>query len=421
MPPEGFFEAVVQLPLSKSVSARQLVIDAIGGVPTRTEVAKCDDTDALRAGLELTSGTADARLAGTALRFLTAYYAATPGVDITLTGDERLRERPIGVLAEALRELGADIEYVEREGFAPLHIRGRRLRGGSLKVSAETSSQFISALMMIAPTMEQPLTLTLEGQAVSTSYISMTAVMMRQRGIDVEFDTRAGIIEIGAGSYNADVRAVEIDWSAASYWYMLTALTAGRTILPGAVLPSLQGDSNVAEIFERLGVATAPYEPEDDDDPAVECDAMELSASPEIFSTLEADLCDTPDLAPTYAVTAAMIGIPFRLSGLRTLRVKETDRISALQTELAKTGVITEAEGDDALSWDGRRRPITEMPVFDTYNDHRMAMALAGVSVYIPGIVIRDAEVVTKSYPAFWEHLEAAGFQLADPKEPLEK
>lgn len=234
----------------------------------------------------------------------------------------------------------------------------------------------------------------------------MTAKMMAARGIDV--DINPTFIAIGSGSYTAATTEVERDWSAASYWYEIAALTAGWVTLPGLSLPSLQGDSALAGLFPRLGVLTE-----------FEDGAAELSATPDLFSRLELDMSDTPDLVQTFVVTACAIGIPFRLTGVSTLRIKETDRIDALCRELLKIGCVVSVESDDVISWECVRRPITELPRIDTYGDHRMAMAFAPLAVFIPGIIINDIEVVSKSYPDYWNHLTEAGFRLIDAETPL--
>lgn len=410
-PPEDILQATINLPLSKSESARALVMHRLSGATSPLEhIADCDDTQALARGLNATTGTVNIGAAGTAMRFLTAYYAATPGVDITLDGSERMRLRPISVLVDALRTLGADIEYTENHGYAPLHIRGRFLSGGELTIDASVSSQFISALLMVAPTMANGLTLKLEGEIASLPYLRMTAEMMRKRGIDIDFDVREGVIAIKPCQYSEAESDVTPDWSAASYWYEIAALTAGWVTLPGLAADSLQGDRQLADIAPRFGVLT-DFDGED---------GTELSATPDLYSRLDLDMTDTPDLVQTIVVTAGMLGLPFHITGVHTLRGKETDRIAALQAEMLKVGVVIENDGDKAISWEGRRLPITQVPEFDTYNDHRMAMALAPAAVFIPGIVVRDAEVVSKSYPKFWDDLREAGFTVVDADAPVE-
>lgn len=402
-PPEEILEATVNLPLSKSISARALVMAALGA-SRPAEVADCADTKAMSEALSSDSNEINVGAAGTAMRFLTAYFASREGRTVTLDGSERMRERPIGPLVESLRSLGAGIDYLGSEGFPPLRIRGRRLSGGDITVDSSLSSQFISAILMVAPTMSAPLRLKLDGESVSMPYIRMTVGMMQARGIDA--DIERDTITVSPGLYGNTGDAIERDWSAAAFWYEIAAITAGWVTLTGMSEHSLQGDSALAGIFPRLGVLT------DFSD-----EGAELSATPDLYSRLDLDMSDTPDLVQALAVTACAIGIPFRLSGVRNLRHKETDRLAALCSELLKVGCVVEIEGENVITWEGRRMPISEMPRIDTYNDHRMAMAFAPLAVFIPGIVIRDAEVVDKSYPAYWEHLRQAGFTIVDADE----
>lgn len=396
------------MPLSKSLSARALVVSALGGETAPDfKVAECDDTAALLQGLSITEGAVDIGAAGTAMRFLTAYYAATPGVHVVLTGSERMLRRPIGPLVEALRTLGADISYEGQEGYPPLAIRGKKLPGGAVEINSEISSQYISALLMVAPVMRDGIALTLGGTAVSMPYIRMTLAVMERFG--VEASVEGNRITVAPARYCASPGfAVEGDWSAASYWFEIQALTCGWTALEGLTEDSLQGDKALIPLYDNLGVETS-FEK----NPPCAC----LEATPDLSPRFTADMSDTPDLAQAVAVTCAMLGVPFTLTGLRSLRIKETDRIAALAAELAKVGILLDIEGDEAISWDGTRRPIAMIPEFDTYNDHRMAMALAPVAVYIPGIVIRDASVVSKSYPGFWNDLRTAGFTVEEVAE----
>lgn len=405
--------ATVELPLSKSISNRMLIINALTpGADAPSDIADCDDTNLLAKALSDVAGatgeiTVDTGAAGTATRFITAYLCTRRGVSAIVDGSERMRQRPMGILIDSLRALGADITCIDREGYLPLHINGRQLAGGTLSIDASVSSQFISALMMIAPVMTDGLILELDGELLSKPYIDMTAELMRRSGAEVEFDAPFERIMIAATPYSRQgTSAAEPDWSAASYWYEAAALTAGFVTLPGLKLPSLQGDSACARLFEMLGITTA-----DSEDVA---GAKEISPTPEQYSRFEVDLTDTPDLAQTLAVTAAMLGVPFHLRGLQSLRVKETDRLEALRAELDKFGIIVEVRGDSELVWNGARHPIFERPEIDTYDDHRMAMSFAPTAVLIPGIVIRNAEVVSKSYPGFWDDLAAAGFTITD-------
>lgn len=410
IPPEEMIEATITLPLSKSVSNRQLIINALTpNAPRMKEVAQCDDSSFLQKVLDDSALSADGSIfsvgaAGTALRFLTAYFATVEGKSVILDGSERLRQRPISPLVDALRILGAEIEYTGEPGHAPLKITGHRLHGGKIEMDSSVSSQFISALMMIGPMMERPLKLTLTGETISRPYILMTKALMEQAGADVEFERN--LITVNPSAYRISTARPERDWSAASYWYEITALSAGFITLPGLSADSLQGDKATAGYFKRLGVNTNVSEEVEN--------ALELMPDPEQFSRFEEDLSENPDIAQTIAVTSAMLGIPFHLRGLSTLRDKETDRLAAMQTELDKLGFIVEIRNGSEIVWNGERHPIFEMPEIATYDDHRMAMAFAPAALYIPGLVIRNAEVVTKSYPGFWDDLKAAGFTIED-------
>lgn len=410
LPPDGFLETGLTLPLSKSMSNRALIINALtpGALPLG-EVAVCDDTDAMRAALaQPDAATVNVGAAGTTMRFLTAYYASAEGREVTLDGSERMRKRPIGVLVEALRSLGADIEYVADEGYPPLKIRGRRLRGGELELDSTVSSQFISALLMVAPLMDEGLRLTLRGETVSRPYIRMTLAMMEDAGVESEMS--GNCITVAPQSYGKSLRAVEGDWSAAAAWYEIAALSAGAVTIDNLADESCQGDRKLADIFTHLGVETEWSDTGN---------GAELMASPDQEARLKIDFSDTPDLAQYVIVTCAMLGIPFRFTGLSTLAIKETDRVAAVTKELAKLGLMLQPESNDVLSWEGQRRPFTERPRFDTYADHRMAMCLAPVALFVPGIIINDAEVVSKSYPGFWDDLREAGFTLLDGDAPL--
>lgn len=405
-PPEDMLETTVQLPLSKSLSARRMLIDAISGITSDGPVADCDDISVLREALNAANGSVvNVGASGTALRFLTAFFAATPNRSVTIDGCERLRQRPLSILVDALRSMGADIQYVGVEGFAPITINGQQLSGGDLEIDASVSSQFISALMLLGPTMDAPLNITLLNNIASAPYIKMTAVMMEQRGAQVEIAGQKIIVNPGA--YTSAGAAIEPDWSAASYWYAITAISAGWVTLPALQEKSLQGDSAIRFFGEQLGVVTN-FDDEDAPDSAV------LSASPEQYGRISLDMTATPDLVPAITVTACTLGIPFHLTGVKTLHDKECDRVDALCREMLKLGCILECDGPDNVAWDGRRVPVSERPIIDTYGDHRMAMAFAPVSIFVPGIVIRDVEVVAKSYPDFWQDLTAAGFSLRE-------
>ncbi len=404
-PPDGILEAEVAMPYSKSISNRSLIINALMAEPAPMDkLAECTDTDILLKALADTSSTeVNVNDAGTAMRFLTAYFASQPGRQVTLDGNDRMRQRPIGPLVDALRACGAEIDYSGVDGYPPLKITGRSLIGGDIEIGASVSSQFISAILMVAPTMQRGISLTMNGDAVSLPYIDLTLDLMQRAGIECE---RAGsTITVSHGEYISTTLPAEGDWSAAAFWYEIEALTGGFLTLSNLNAESKQPDRRAMDLFGLLGAAT-----EQSDSP--EC--IELVGSPDVSPRLTVDLSPTPDLAPAVAVTCAMIGVPFKLTGLETLKIKETDRLEAIAAELRKIGVMTEISGDNTIEWDGRRRPIMEMPVFETYGDHRMAMALAPVATYIPGITVRNIEVTAKSYPRFWNDLQKAGFELAD-------
>lgn len=403
-PPEQLEQVTVELPLSKSESNRQLIINALTpGASPLQRVAHCDDTEALLGALDADGGTINIGAAGTAMRFLTAYFACKPGADVTLDGSERMRQRPIAPLVDALRSLGAEIDYVDAEGFPPLKIHGVKLSGGEVEMDANVSSQYVSALLMVAPAMSGGLTLRLRGQIVSAPYIRMTLSLMEAAGVKAVFNEDLGIISVPAGVYRPTLPPVEADWTAASYWHAVAAISSESVTLKGLRQRSLQGDSVVGKLFEVTGLRS-------------EFDAdgnLSISLTPDAGAVLRADLSDTPDLAQTLAVSCCLLSVPFVFSGLETLRIKETDRLAALQMELSKLGFILDIDGSGTLIWRGARfEPDEEIEPIATYDDHRMAMAFAPAALFFPGLQINDAQVVSKSYPDFWQHLASLGFQL---------
>lgn len=403
-PPEEFLNVPVELPLSKSESNRQLIINALTtDARTLERLAICDDTEAMVNALKVESGLVNVGAAGTAMRFLTAYYACRKGADVTLDGSERMRRRPIAPLVDALKSLGADIEYAGEEGFPPLKIRGCELAGGAIEMDASVSSQYVSALLMIAPIMQNGLTLKLSGRIVSAPYIRMTLDLMAAAGVASTFDEDLGIVKVEPGKYLPGMPPVEADWSAASYWHSIAAISTQSVALKGLHRASLQGDSIVSKLFEVTGLQSA-----------FDADGnLTLTLTPDAGAQLRVDLSDTPDLAQTLAVACCLLSIPFAFTGLETLRIKETDRLAALQTELAKIGYVVDVVGDDTLLWRGMGfDPGEEIEPIATYDDHRMAMAFAPAAIFFPGLQINDAEVVSKSYPEFWTHLESVGFHI---------
>lgn len=405
IPPDGFVEARLNLPLSKSMSNRALIINALtpGASPLQS-LADCDDTDAMVNALSAKGANViNVGGAGTTMRFLTAYLSTIEGSTVLLDGSERMHHRPIKVLVDALRSLGADIEYEGEEGFPPLRITGKKLPGGTLTLDASVSSQYISALLMIAPVLENGLTLTLDGDIVSRPYINMTLKMMKDAGVDSEFYLNT--ITVPHGSYQPTLPPIEGDWSAAAVWYEIEALSSGAVTIDNLSRDSCQGDRRLADFFTRIGVDTV-WDGEEG--------GTDLCANPDADARISLDFTDNPDLAQYIMVTCAMLGLPFRFTGLSTLAIKETDRVRAVANELAKVGILLNIESPDIVSWDGGRVPFMELPRFDTYDDHRMAMCLAPVAIYLPGIVICDIEVVSKSYPDFWDDLRNAGFILEE-------
>lgn len=398
-------EGEIDLPVSKSISNRVLLLNALCATPGKlSNLAQCDDTDAVLSALaQPDASEVNIGAAGTAMRFLTAYFATRVGRAVVIDGTERMRQRPIGVLVDALRQLGANIEYMEAEGYPPLKITGTRLHGGALTVSGSVSSQYITAILLIAPVIGG-IALTIEGEIMSRPYIDMTLALMARYGVKAEW--RDNVIHVPAGEYTALDFTVEADWSAASYWWAMQAIVPqSRITLKGLEPQSLQGDSRIAELMSQMGVMgnwCGRY--------------LDLRSNGGVgccCSTF-ADLSGTPDIAQTLVVMLCLMGRPFRITGLRTLRIKETDRLEALRIELRKLGYVVKVEGDDAISWHFETTAAEAAPHISTYHDHRMAMAFAPAAIRFPGLIIDDAQVVSKSYPLFWEHLRQAGFKIEE-------
>ena len=414
-PPQNM-QAEVILPASKSISNRALIIHALAsGGRVRKEqlgtvlrnISDCDDTFVMVRALTEMPDTIDIMAAGTAMRFLTAYLSVTPGTHI-ITGTERMRHRPIGILVDALRQLGAQVEYAGEEGFPPLRITGDRHKGGRLELPGNVSSQYISALLMIGPVMGEGLTLSLTGNVVSRPYIEMTLSIMRDFGAKAEW-TSDHELKVMPGGYQTIPYLIENDWSASSYWYQMMALTEDKApsiVLPALFAKSLQGDSAISRIFRPLGIETT-FEKD-----AEGMERVRLSRSGTPCSSMDYDFVNQPDLAQTLVVTCAMLGIPFRFTGLQSLKIKETDRICALRTELHKLGYDIQEQDDSILYWNGERCEAQENPAIDTYEDHRMAMAFASCAMKLGSLRINNPEVVSKSYPAFWEDLKKVGFKI---------
>ena len=399
----------IMLPASKSISNRALIIQALtkGGMMPEN-LSDCDDTEVIIRGLGKQSEIIDIKAAGTAMRFMTAYLSATEG-EHTITGTERMKHRPIGILVDALRYLGAEIEYVGEEGYPPLRIRGRQLEGGTLLIAGDVSSQYISALLMIAPILTKGLELKLTGNIISRPYIDLTLHLMHEFGVAAEwsdFDT----ISVKPQPYQQRAYTIESDWSAASYWYEILALTddtQSKVALQGLKDGSRQGDSTVRYIFSLLGIKTSFKEKDVKGMP----EAL-LTRHSRMLNRMDYDFTNQPDLAQTLIAVCPVLGIPFHFTGLGTLKIKETDRIEAMKREMEKLGYILHEEEGTALSWTGERcEPMTQ-PTIDTYEDHRMAMSFAPLAIKLGEIRINNPEVVSKSYPHYWADLRKAGFKI---------
>ena len=417
-------QASIQLPASKSISNRALIIYALtGGELLPQNLSDCDDTEVIMRALEEMPMEINIKAAGTAMRFMTAFLAATEHGEHVLTGTERMKHRPIMILVDALRKLGATISYEGEDGFPPLRIKGQPLDGGQLDIAGNVSSQYISALLMIGPVLKKGLELHLTGEIISRPYIDLTLWMMREFGADAEW-TAIDTITVKPQPYKSRNYPIENAWSAASYWYEMVALSQDEEAevkLEGLMDGSRQGDSSVRYLFSLLGVKTKfasrkPGHPT----------TVTLSKSGHRVSKLEYDFSGSPDLTQTFVVTCALLNIPFHFTGLRTLKIKETDRIEALKKEMRKMGYVihddTDASNDSTrpditLQWDGERCEPDASAGIDTYEDHRMAMAFAPAALLHP-ICINNPQVVSKSYPRFWDDLTQAGFTLSQEEQP---
>ena len=401
--------AIITLPASKSISNRALIIYALsGGRMLPQNLSDCDDTEVIIDALRYMPEEINIKAAGTAMRFMTAYLSVMRGTHI-LTGTERMKHRPIGILVDALRSLGADIDYAGEEGYPPLRITGNRLQGGALEIAGNMSSQYISALLMIGPVLEKGLELKLTGDIISRPYIDLTLYMMGEFGADAEW-TSNDTITVRPKPYENHEYFIENDWSSASYWYEMMALLNdcdAEIKLTGLKDGSKQGDSVVRYIFSLLGVKTL-FESKKSTKPQT----VTIRTNGRCVPKLEYDFINSPDLAQTFVVTCAAKGIPFHFKGLATLKIKETDRIEALKKEMRKLGYVITSRNDSELLWDGKTcEPQLEQGI-DTYEDHRMALAFAPYALKADGLIINNPEVVTKSYPHFWKNLQEAGFTV---------
>jgi 3-phosphoshikimate 1-carboxyvinyltransferase len=356
-------------------------------------LSNSDDSKYLKKALEEDKSIVDISHAGTAMRFLTAYFASKEGVEVVLTGSERMQNRPISILVDALRSMGAEISYVKQEGYPPLKIQGKRIQKNRVCIHGNVSSQYISALLLMAPGLEEGLEIELLGEITSVPYINMTLALLRDLGIKWHWEGQVIRVEHQKNISDTSV-TVESDWSSASYFYSLVALSQeGKVTLQAYKKNSLQGDSSLAEIYKHFGVETIFGD-----------DSISLVRNEVETKPLTLDLVNCPDLAQTIAVTCFGLGIACDLSGLHTLKIKETDRLVALQNELEKLGAKVSIT-DKSLHLE-KGAVIKENVSIDTYDDHRMAMAFAPLCLKVP-IMINDAEVVTKSYTGFWRDFES--------------
>ena len=396
-------DARISLPSSKSISNRVLIINALSYSPWAVKnLSVSDDTKVLEAALNSNIDVFDIGHAGTAMRFLTAFLAKIAG-EWVITGSERMKQRPIKILVDALRKMGANIEYTENEGFPPLRIFGSHLKGGIVELDGSISSQYISALLMIAPTLEGGLTLRLNNRITSRSYIEMTLKLMKQFGVNSVF--RNNEISVEEQSYSPVEYTVEADWSGASYWYeALSLCESGEIELEGLKLSGLQGDEAIENWFRGFGIESVAI------NSGIKISKLANIKPGRLFLKFH----ETPDMAQTMAALCVVKRVPFHFKGLETLKIKETNRVAALQKELAKFGAILTEPKEGELKWNGviNQELVQLQPVIETYNDHRMALAFAPLALTGMGVRIANPGVVTKSYPGFWEELKKAGFVI---------
>ena len=394
---ESVKPVTINLAASKSISNRALIIDALCSEKSELQnLAEARDTRLMLKLLREPSQTIDVKDAGTTMRFLTGYFALTDQHKI-LTGSARMQQRPIGILVEALRAIGAEIEYLSQQGYPPLKIKGFAVqKTNRISIQGDISSQYISSILMMAPILPQGLTVELTGKVMSRPYIEMTLGLMKHFGASHSWADN--LITIPCQQYQAATLKVEADWSAASYWYSLVALSkTGRITLTGLDQNSFQGDRQIADIMEKLGVHT-------------EFLSQGLTITKGALATdrLSWDFSSCPDLGQTVMATCAALGVQLNAAGLESLRIKETDRIAAMQKELAKVGATLEEHSGQWILHPAPSLDSSTPVTFESYEDHRMAMALAPLALKLP-VIIEDPDVVQKSYPGFWHDLALAG------------
>lgn len=387
---------------SKSETNRLLLLQALYPQLTIENQSNSDDSIAMHKALNSQEKTKDIHHAGTAMRFLTAFFATKENSDIILTGSQRMQERPIALLVDALNALGGKISYVKEKGFPPLSIVGQQLEGGEVTLPANISSQYISAILLIAPKLEKGVRLHLEGEITSLPYIKMTLALLERLGIKTSFEGKT--IEIPyQDTIEKQTQVVESDWSSASYWFSTLCLAEeGEIHLSNYREDSLQGDAVLRKIYRQLGVESH-----------FEGNTLILKKITgfELPVKIELDLVEAPDIAQTIAVSCYGLGVACHLTGLHTLKIKETDRLLALEKELSKLGAVITVDDKSLLL--AATQNFQSNQSIDTYHDHRMAMAFAPLGLKIP-LFINDAGVVSKSYPGFWEDIKSTGFQVVE-------
>ena len=396
-PSNNLINATVKITGSKSESNRSLLLKALYSNISISNVSNSDDAIVMEKGLQISTGVVDIHHAGTAMRFLTSYFASQEGKEVTLTGSQRMTERPIKVLVEALQSLGADITYVKNEGYPPLLIKGKKLTNNKVSLPANISSQYISSLLLTAPSLENGLEVELVGKITSVPYIKMTLALLREIGVESTFK-ESTITVAPKKEVKPTKLVVESDWSSASYFYSLIALSdvGSQITLSAYKQDSLQGDSVLAKIYKNFGVETVFQEHQ--------IILKKTMTNP--LSKVTIDLSNAPDIAQTIAVTCLGLSMGCYLTGLHTLKIKETDRLEALYTELSKLGANIEVT-DKTLTLEPTQT-IKSGVAIDTYNDHRMAMAFGPLALKT-ALFINDAEVVSKSYPDYWTDFENLG------------
>lgn len=401
----------IVLPASKSISNRLLVMRSLEKALVHFEnLSESEDTYMMRLYLSFIATCSDSKIpmvidahnAGTVFRFLTAYLAQKPGKWL-VTGSERMRKRPVADLVDALRSLGAEIDYTENEGFPPLMITGKKFSGEEVEINASSSSQFVSAMMLIAPHFSNGLKIKLTGNAVSTSYIDMTMRLMKDFLVGVE--RKGNEIQVHHGHYFVRKVTVESDWSSAAFWYQMVAfLPEAQIILPGLQDKSTQGDRFLVEVFEKLGVKTVFAET-----------GVVLTHTGKAASEISFDFSDAPDIVPSVMTACAVQGVKGFFTGIEHLRIKESDRIESMQNELGKIGarIVKKGGGYELIPGKYTGEPL----VFSTYGDHRIAMCLAPLALLFDELKIEDPDVVAKSYPNYWKDIESTGcFKLVKEK-----